>query len=153
MPSSPVTEVRDPPDAQAMRKGKSQSTMPTPCPMARCCLMTTRRRPLPTRSVLSAGSLSGELHVYACSRTTGTTSAPVNGEKPAVDWILSPYAEKVYPPHTNGKAESIIKTFLAECAYVIAYKTSKDRNFWLPRFLEIYSRHRGDMFLCSLTSL
>jgi transposase InsO family protein len=33
-----------------------------------------------------------------------------------------------YTPRTNGKAESFLKTLLAEWAYAMTFKTSEERN-------------------------
>jgi len=64
---------------------------------------------------------------------------------------LKPIRTKPYTPQTNGKAERFIKTLLAEWAYVIAYRTSEERNRWLPRYLGIYNGHRCHMALGGLT--
>jgi transposase InsO family protein len=41
---------------------------------------------------------------------------------------LKPIRTKPYTPQTNGKAERLIKTLLAEWAYVMAFQTSEERN-------------------------
>ena len=64
---------------------------------------------------------------------------------------LKPIRTKPYTPQTNGKAERFIKTLLAEWAYVIAYRTSEERNRWLPRYLGIYNGYRCHMALGGLT--
>lgn len=64
---------------------------------------------------------------------------------------LKPIRTRAYTPQTNGKAERFIKTILAECAYVIAYQTSEERNRWLPRYLGIYNGNRCHMALGGLS--
>jgi transposase InsO family protein len=64
---------------------------------------------------------------------------------------LKPIRTKPYTPQTNGKAERFIKTLLSEWAYVIAYRTSEERNRWLPRYLGIYNGYRCHMALGGLT--
>ncbi|KEF41858.1 MAG: transposase [Cyanobium sp. CACIAM 14] len=64
---------------------------------------------------------------------------------------LKPIRTKAYTPQTNGKAERFIKTLLDEWAYVIAYRTSEERNRWLPRYLKIYNDHRCHMALGGLS--
>ena len=63
---------------------------------------------------------------------------------------MKPIRTKPYTPQTNGKAERFIKTLLGEWAYVMAYKTSKERNHWLPRYLGISNGHRCQMALGGL---
>lgn len=43
--------------------------------------------------------------------------------------------------------ERFIKMLWGECAHVIAYRTSDDRNHWLPRYLGINNRTRCHMAL------
>ncbi|WP_322775948.1 hypothetical protein [Synechococcus sp. CBW1107] len=40
---------------------------------------------------------------------------------------------------------------MAEWAYVNAYQTSAERNYWLPRYLGIYNDHRCHMALGGLS--
>ncbi len=50
---------------------------------------------------------------------------------------------KPYTPKTNGKAERFIKTLQEEWAYAIAFTSSKERNSWLPKWLQIYNCERS----------
>lgn len=47
-----------------------------------------------------------------------------------------------YTPKTNGKAERFIKTLQEEWAYGPPFKTSDERNQWLPKWLNIYNCER-----------
>lgn len=49
---------------------------------------------------------------------------------------------KPFTPKTNGKAERFIKSLWEEGAYAIPFTSSKDRNGWLPKWLDIYNRQR-----------
>ena len=48
-----------------------------------------------------------------------------------------------YTPQTNGKAERFIKTLQEEWAYAVAFKSSRERNDWLPKWLQIYNCERS----------
>jgi transposase InsO family protein len=47
-----------------------------------------------------------------------------------------------YRPQTNGKAERLIKTLLAEWAYGRPYASNAEREAALPVFVDFYNRHR-----------
>jgi len=47
-----------------------------------------------------------------------------------------------YRPQTNGKAERLIKTLLAEWAYARPYRTNDDRLAALPTFVDFYNHGR-----------
>jgi transposase InsO family protein len=47
-----------------------------------------------------------------------------------------------YRPQTNGKAERLIKTLLAEWAYVRPYRTNDERLAALPTFVDFYNHGR-----------
>lgn len=47
-----------------------------------------------------------------------------------------------YTPRTNGKAERFIQTSLREWAYARAYRHSRERRAWLPRWVHYYNFHR-----------
>lgn len=47
-----------------------------------------------------------------------------------------------YRPQTNGKAERLIKTLLAEWAYGRPYTTNRARSDALPAFVDFYNRRR-----------
>ncbi len=50
---------------------------------------------------------------------------------------LEPIRIRPYTPRTNGKAERLIKTLLADWDYAMAFQTSEERNRCLPRTLAI----------------
>ena len=63
---------------------------------------------------------------------------------------------KPYTPKTNGKAERFIKTLQEEWAYAIPFTSSKDRNDWLPKWLDIYNckrQHGGIKFKTPISRL
>lgn len=64
---------------------------------------------------------------------------------------LTPKRTRPYTPRTNGKAERLIKTLLAEWAYAMAFQSSAERNRWLPRYLAFYNGRRCHMALCGRT--
>lgn len=64
---------------------------------------------------------------------------------------LKPIRTKPYTPRTNGKAERFIKTLLEEWAYAMAFRTSEERNRWLPRYLALYNGRRCHMALGGLS--
>jgi len=47
-----------------------------------------------------------------------------------------------YRPQTNGKAERMVRTLLAEWAYARAFHNTAERIALLPRFLDFYNRRR-----------
>ncbi len=47
-----------------------------------------------------------------------------------------------YRPQTNGKAERLIKTLLAEWAYGRPYTSNEEREAALPAFVDFYNRRR-----------
>ena len=47
-----------------------------------------------------------------------------------------------YSPQTNGKAERLIQTLLAECAYARLYPSNEDRQEARPKWLHHYNFHR-----------
>ncbi len=47
-----------------------------------------------------------------------------------------------YRPHTNGKAERLIRTLLNEWAYAHPYLSNQARLSLLPRWLAFYNGHR-----------
>ena len=47
-----------------------------------------------------------------------------------------------YHPQTNGKAERMVRTLLAEWAYVRPFRDTAERVALLPRFLDFYNRSR-----------
>ncbi len=56
-----------------------------------------------------------------------------------------------YRPQTNGKAERLIKTLLAEWAYARPYRTNDERLMALPEWLEFYNHGRPHTALDGLT--
>lgn len=47
-----------------------------------------------------------------------------------------------YRPQTNGKAERMVRTLLAEWAYAVPFADTAERIADLPRFLDFYNRRR-----------
>jgi len=47
-----------------------------------------------------------------------------------------------YRPQTNGKAERLVRTLLAEWAYAAPFTDTLERIVDLPRFLDFYNRRR-----------
>lgn len=47
-----------------------------------------------------------------------------------------------YRPQTNGKAERMVRTLLAEWAYARPYRDTAERVASLPRFIDFYNRDR-----------
>ena len=56
-----------------------------------------------------------------------------------------------YTPRTNGKAERLIRTLLAEWAYAQAYRTSVARTLALPQYLAYYNTARPHMGIHGMT--
>ena len=56
-----------------------------------------------------------------------------------------------YRPQTNGKAERLIKTLLAEWAYARPYRSNEERLAALPQWLEFYNHGRPHTALDGLT--
>ena len=56
-----------------------------------------------------------------------------------------------YRPQTNGKVERLIKTLLAEWAYVRPYRSNEERLGALPAWLEFYNHGRPHTALGGLT--
>jgi len=56
-----------------------------------------------------------------------------------------------YRPQTNGKAERLIKTLLAEWAYARPYRSNDERLKALPEWLEVYNSRRPHTALDGLT--
>jgi len=56
-----------------------------------------------------------------------------------------------YRPQTNGKAERLIKTLLAEWAYARPYRSNDERLLALPDWLEFYNHGRPHTALDGLT--
>jgi transposase InsO family protein len=49
---------------------------------------------------------------------------------------------RAYRPQTNGKAERMVRTLLAEWAYARPFHDTADRIALLPQFLDFYNRRR-----------
>jgi len=64
---------------------------------------------------------------------------------------LKPIRTKPYTPRTNGKSERFIKTLLEEWAYAMAFRTSEERNRWLPCYLALSNGRRCHMTLGGLS--
>lgn len=47
-----------------------------------------------------------------------------------------------YRPQTNGKAERMVRTLLAEWAYARPFRSTAERTADLPKFLDFYNRRR-----------
>jgi len=56
-----------------------------------------------------------------------------------------------YRPQTNGKAERLIKTLLAEWAYARPYRSNDERLSALPQWLDFYNHGRAHTALDGLT--
>ncbi len=56
-----------------------------------------------------------------------------------------------YRPQTNGKAERLIKTLLAEWAYARPYRSNDERLAALPEWLATYNNRRPHTALDGLT--
>jgi transposase InsO family protein len=58
------------------------------------------------------------------------------------DLGISARRTRPYRPQTNGKAERLIRTLLAEWAYATPFETTSDRVVGLDRYLDFYNLHR-----------
>jgi transposase InsO family protein len=86
-----------------------------------------RRHGIPVERVMTdnGSAYRSTLHAFAC-RLLG----------------LPHLRTRPYRPQTNGKAERLIRTMLAEWAYGPIYRTSRERSAALPGWLRRYNHRR-----------